>query len=649
MGKNNKKKKGRGKSGQANNGNAQQKPTEKPIENAQMINDLIRQLGLSSPVPEAYQLDPTAAAAYAGSEITLGDQHPGTAYGLTFSTLRQMARVDIAAAIIGTRLSQLVPFTEPQSDEGQLGFKIGLRDPDASPTRQDKKRAFQITDFVQSCGDNRAVGFELDFEAFTRMVMRDSLTLDQACFEILRTRRGQVAGFVPVDAATIRRAVPSAEERKAGRYVASPEVAFVQVIQQQRVAAWAPHELGFGIRRPRSNIYVNRYGFPELEEVMKAITALIHAESYNAQNFTHGLHASGLLAVKSRMDVDAFENLRKQFYALLSGAFRTRKTPIIQLNPQDNEEIQSINLANTNKEMEFQEWIAFLMKIACAIFQMDPAEINFVHGAEGQTGALTQSGPEMRVQYSKERGLRPLLRAYAKWLNHWIIQAIDPRFELRFVGLEEQLKNSRLERDIKLLGGYMTYNEIRKRNDLPPLDNPAADMIGTATYVNAAMQAAAMAQEQEQAEQGAPEQGAEPTPEEGGKAAEPTGTPDEAPQDEQGADEGAQGEQGGAEQAPEGGAKNDPFAEFFKSLPPDARAAFDKLASQLEGDDAPEGDDCGCSPSLSKAAGALRGGELRLVDELSAMMRDRYIQTVKRIAPTVERQAVEQMEGDGEA
>ena len=562
-----KKNKNRGKKGKGSLTVAQESP--------QGLNELIAQLGLA-PAGQAHQIDTLDLDTFTGNEATLGDRHPGTAQGLTFSTLRQMARVDIAGAIIGTRVNQVASFTQPQLDDGQLGYKIRLRDHEAVPTRADKRQAFLITDFMQSCGDNRAVGFEMDFENLTRQVIRDSLILDQASFEVLRTRRGAVAGFVPVDAATIRRVVPTVQERESGLYAVDPKLAFVQIIQHQRVAAWAPHELAFGVRRPRSNIYVNRYGFPELEELMKTLTSIIHAEAYNAQNFTHGMHASGILAIKSKMDVDTFRAFRRYFYAMLQGAFNAKKTPILQLNPADGEEIQSVNLSNTNREMEYQEWMAFLMKVACAIYQMDPAEINFVHGAEGQSGSMTQQGPEMRVQYSKERGLRPLLRSYEKWLNRWVVNQIDPRFELCFVGLEEQLKNSRMERDLKLLGGYMTFNEIRARNDHERIDNPAADMIGNATYMQIAQGFIAPPEGTEGAPQGEEPPAGEGQPEEEGAPTEGgAGEGEAAPEGQQAAEEGAtDGAKPGVEGVPaEGGAdaSESPFAQFFKSVGADGR------------------------------------------------------------------------------
>lgn len=526
---------------------------------------------------EAWNLDPLSLYAQVGDEALLGDVHPGTGAGgggfdlsgLDFSTLRAMARIDVIAAIVGTRVNQVAAFCEPQEEEGQLGYKIRLRDGTAKATKADLERAAWISKFIYNCGVDRAVGRELDFESFTRAVIRDSLEIEQAAFEIVRTRRGEVAGFVPVDGATVRRVRPTGEEKKAGRYSVDEDPAFMQVINERVVASWSSRDFVMGIRRPRTNIHSNRYGFPELEELVKALTSLLHAEGFNAQNFTHGFHAAGVLAVKSKMNQGAWRAFTRNFYAMMSGAANAKRTPVIQLDPENKEELQSINLSSTNREMEFKEWMAFLQKITCAIYQIDPAELGFVYGAEGQSGALTQQGPEARIQFSKEKGLRPLLRVYQKWINRGVVHQIDERFELVFVGLEEQLKNSRLDQRIKKGAAYMTINEIRELDGLPPLKSPAADMIQNATYMNTAMSLDAQAQEQAQG--GGEDQGEEDGEDQGDG------------EDGQGGDQGEDRQGGQAKAKPKDedkpkakddedepkdkkqGKSGSPFAAFFKS------------------------------------------------------------------------------------
>ena len=318
---------------------------------------------------------------------------------------------------------------------------------------------------------------------------------DQCCFEVIFDDDLPVA-FKAVDASTIRKAAPSKEELKQGRR--DPEsVAYLQVIENKIVANFEAREMSFGVRRPRTDLNANGYGYPELEEIAPTVVDMMRAKAYNSANFTHGLHLSGILAVKSKMSPALFRAFRREFYAMLQGPSGAKKTPIIQLDPESKEEVSNVNLSNSNSEMEYSQWMNFLIKEICSLYQMDPSELGYLFGAEGQSSALTQKGPSERIQFSKEKGLRPLLRALESWINRWIITPIAPHLELAFVGLDVESEQSRIDSVSKRVKAYMTINEARAMFDLEPLENPAADMLLDASYMNAAAMNAAEEEPQE--------------------------------------------------------------------------------------------------------------------------------------------------------
>jgi hypothetical protein len=246
---------------------------------------------------------------------------------------------------------------------------------------------------------------------------------------------------------------------------------YVQVIKEKTKAEFKAKDLCFGIRRPRSDIKYKGYGFPELEEIIPILTNLLNAESFNAANFTNGISVSGIVAVKTKMNPQLFRAFRREFYSMLSGSHNAKKTPLIQLDPDGNEDLKSLNLSSTNREMEFQEWINYNIRQVCAMFQIDPAEVGFSFGDVGVKSTLNQRGPAEKVLLSKEKGLRPLLRAIESWLNKFVIRELDPRFELVFSGMDIIPKDTQLDMDIKKVGAFMTVNEMRATMDLPPLPN----------------------------------------------------------------------------------------------------------------------------------------------------------------------------------
>jgi hypothetical protein len=388
--------------------------------------------------------------------------------GLDYDQLRAMSRVPLIAAIIQTRINQIAEFAKPSQDGSDIGFQIRLKDRNEVPNETDLETIQDMYEFILSCGDNR-IDFESSFESFLRMLVRDSLIFDQGCFEVIRSRNGQVAAFMNVDSSTIRRSKMTASEKEAGKR--DPDgVHYVQVYANKVKAQFNTRDLCFGIRRPRSDIHFRGYGFPELEECIGVMTNLLNAEVYNASNFTNGISVSGIVAVKTKMNPQLFRAFRREFYAMLSGSHNAKRTPLIQLDPDGNEDLKALNLSQSNAEMEFEKWINYNIRQLCAIFQIDPMEVGFNFGEVGVKSSLNQQDPSSKVLMSKEKGLRPLLRAVESWLNKYVIRELDDRFELVFTGMDVTPAEKQLEMDIKKVASFMTVNELRAMYDMEPLD-----------------------------------------------------------------------------------------------------------------------------------------------------------------------------------
>ena len=58
-----------------------------------------------------------------------------------------------------------------------------------------------------------------------------------------------------------------------------------------------------------------------------------------------------------------------------------------------------------NRDMEFTEWLYYLLKIATAVYQIDPSEINFTFGNEGQAALFGRLGRVFIVGFVRGFGL----------------------------------------------------------------------------------------------------------------------------------------------------------------------------------------------------------------------------------------------------
>lgn len=390
-----------------------------------------------------------------------------------YTTLSNLATHPLIAAIVQTRVNQCAEFAS-LADEDGLGFKIYLADPNNSPTEEEYEEIRELEHFLTHCGGKEQTDFEMSFEHFMRQIVRDSLIYDQCNFEIVRNKKGKIVSFQPVDAATIRRASLTESELAKGKRDPNG-THYVQVIGNKVVAEYKQKDLCFGVRRPRSDINVMGYGYPELEEVYDALQNVYNAEAYNTANFTNGISTSGIIAVKSKMNPKLFRAFRREFYQMLTGVNNAKRTPLIQLDPENDEQIQSVQLGSSNSEMEYQEWLHYLIKIICGVYQLDPSEIGFQFSVERVKNTLFTQDPFARVLLGREKGLRPLIRSIEVWINKYIINEINPKYKFQFTGMDSISAIDKIKIEHHKMS-YMTINEIRHYHDLPPLAD--GDIIG---------------------------------------------------------------------------------------------------------------------------------------------------------------------------
>ncbi len=405
------------------------------------------------------------------------DKHVAISYGM----LRAMAKTPIINAIIRTRINQVAAFAEPQKDEFSVGFKIRKKrivgsNADDGLNKEEEKEIQRITDFISNCGDSSTWGGD-DFDAFVRKITRDSLTFDQMNFEVVYDLDRKPKQFFAVDAATCRVAedydspkyqdgevvVERIPEKINGYYPST-----VQIYNDRVVAEFYPWEMCFGLRNPSTNFYNPGYGISELEELVSIVTSLLWGEEYNRQFFKQGSAPKGILKVNGSFGDARLQEFRQQWNATMRGVNNAWKTPVLE-----GDKVEWIDLQRTNRDMEFTNWIEFLIKISCAVYAIDPAEVNFPLQGGANDRSMFEGSNEARIKHSRDKGLYPLLK-FIQWrINKWVVQQLNPDYEFVFVGLDSMSAKEQAEYDALLLSTTRTTSEVRAMRGLKPTQEGA--------------------------------------------------------------------------------------------------------------------------------------------------------------------------------
>ncbi len=391
---------------------------------------------------------------------------------ISFELLRQMGRSPLVNAVITTRKDQVLAFCEPQKDKYSKGYIIRKKgsNPKDEATDRDKREIDRLTKFLTDCADDEDV-FDLDdFDSFVKKLIDDSLTLDQACFEVVRNRAKEPVQFLAVDGATIRLADSydnvnniEANEKKIDGYYPS----YVQIYQNRIWQEYYPWEMCVGIRNPQTALNSNGYGRSELEILMATVTAMLNADSYNSKFFQNGTAPKGALLVKSSGGVnkDKLAELRRDWNATMVGSNNFHKTPVL-----DAEKIEWLDLQKSNRDMEFSAYQEYLIKLLCAVYKISPEEIGFPLQGSKSGGLGSKEGGAQEKEYSQDKGLKPLLKNLQVWINKFIIgPKSNNLYEFVFAGLDTEDSKEEEERLQKAVTLYMTIDEARAVRDLEPL------------------------------------------------------------------------------------------------------------------------------------------------------------------------------------
>ncbi|OGM10506.1 hypothetical protein A2Z67_02795 [Candidatus Woesebacteria bacterium RBG_13_36_22] len=430
---------------------------------------------------------------------------------MSYDTLRLMSeRNPIIAAIINTRIHQVTSFSRPPKTKHDIGFEITMRDDEQRPSKSDLTKIKELEDTVEATGVPDIVEEESrdSFETYLSKEVRDSLTYDQACWEVVPGRGGLPVAFYAIDSATIRfattpkllkmvggygnmqmeqiwkREMDSQQSQTAEKRRPKPEdVRYVQVISGKVMNTYSEQEMAFGVRNPRTYIQQNKYGVSELELLVQVITSHLWAEQYNQKFFSSGAAPKGIIHFEGQnLPQEQLLAFRRQWHAQVSGVWNAWRTPIIASPGK----LVYTNLQMSNRQMEFSNWIEYLIKLMCACYLMDPSEINFdLRGTSGQQAPMFESPSEAKLKMSRDRGLKPLLRFFESEINKNFIFQIDKKYELQFVGLDSKSEKDVVELQVKELEKYKVVDEVRAENDLKPLgEDKGGDLIMDSAYIN---------------------------------------------------------------------------------------------------------------------------------------------------------------------
>lgn len=412
---------------------------------------------------------------------------------LSFSVLRRMGDIHIVKSIVSTRVEQIMNFMDFSEDEQKEGYTIRKKKSlfstgDEKLTNEDKKKIAKIVEFLEKGGWTDKWDNVDSLQEFVSKIMSDSLTLDQLAFEMVRNRMWELQKFRAVDASLIRFLDSVDPRQREGfeqyrfkghlpRYCMVWEEMILHNPITKEPILYYPWELGFGIRNKTSDVRRNGYGVSELETLVNIITWILWGFSYNANFFSQGSQPKGFINIKNpNISNSTLQEFRQAWAQTMAGVGNSHRTPVI--NGIDLEWVDLQKLSN--RDMEFNEWIKFLIIMTCSVYRIDPSELGFNFKESQQI--FGQDGQRERLKHSREKGLKPLLIFLQGIITKYIVSELDENYEFAFTGIEVEDEEAQVKLDSeKLSSGMVAMQDIFKKYNGRDFD-PEKDIILNQVY-----------------------------------------------------------------------------------------------------------------------------------------------------------------------
>ena len=413
----------------------------------------------------------------------------------------------LVSSIVQCRADTLLRFSRPEHRRFEMGYQFVKRDKHSDVTDADRAEMAKLEDFIYHCGrtDHVPNGQQMLFGEFLKLIVRDAITIGYVAIEKVLTNKGSMHRFRPVPAETtylvgkktsrelVEMQTKGAQKQNEDRirqstnesqsYVPAPErdieqYKYVQMSYDNHIlAAFGDEDMIWRNFNPQNFPDLNGYSYSPLELAILQVTNHLNVENYNNAFFTHGFAARGLLHLKGTVTQSSLSSFRRQFYNSISGSQHAWRTPIVA----GLDEVNWIPMSASAREMEYISFNNHVMRTICTQFQIDPVELgmDFLTAPGGRAASQAQSN-EYKINYSRERGLYPILMFLEDLVNRDIIPAVDKaladKYEFKFTGYTDETPQTSIALLQAEQSVFRSMNDLLRESKKNPLDHPVADL-----------------------------------------------------------------------------------------------------------------------------------------------------------------------------
>ena len=213
-----------------------------------------------------------------------------------------------------------------------------------------------------------------------------------------------------------------------------------------------------------------------IEQGIRMITSIINSIEFNASSMTNNRAPQGILSLSGGANINpiVLEKFKKMLWAQTMGAGNAWRIPIIAL--PDKNQMQWVPFRQSNRDLEFFNWMSLLFTILCRFSGTDPEEISIASNRgvmQSKNSLFQQGGNEGTSRRSMDSGLRTYLGYIAMIINKTgVVKELAGHDEwvCGFGGLDVKDEAAQAELNSKQLASTLSLNEVRKAEGKNAID-----------------------------------------------------------------------------------------------------------------------------------------------------------------------------------
>lgn len=360
--------------------------------------------------------------------------------GVSFNVLRDFSNFyPIARACIEWRKAQVT----------QLSWNITPIELTAETLKSEKnvKRAKELKYFFKYPAGKGM----MTFSAWLKQILEDLFVIDAIAIYKRRNRRGDIIGYLPIDAATIQLIL-----YEDGTTPIPPDYAYMQKVGIREFAKLTTDDLIYDMMNPRT---YNPFGRSPIETLIITITTALKTQSYQLGMLTEGNVPEGFVTLPRDIasSRDQLKEWQDAWDSLLAGDPRFQRK--LKFLPEGMKYEPTIK----NSDMTFERFEKWLLLNTCACFAVPPAAIGFTFETNRSSGAITFEASKSLTSFTT--------RQFIKELMDCMVQEDKKYDDLEF-NWTSFLSDMSLEEmkvaDMAIKGGMVAIDEWRLPKGLAP-------------------------------------------------------------------------------------------------------------------------------------------------------------------------------------